>query len=104
MKCWRMWILAWSAESRWAECWWMGDFLISPTPLLESLSFWNFTSGQQPIFPNAPVLKRLVTTGYHLQIGTNAPLPCIQSADISEGTSDGNRYRYGLLAVKLLRL
>ena len=103
MKRWRSCILAWSAESRWAECWWMGDFLTYPTPLLESLCFWNFTSGQQPTFPDAPVLKRLVTTGYYLQVGTNVPLPCIESADISEGTSDGNRYRYGLLAVNLLR-
>jgi hypothetical protein len=103
MKRWRSCILAWSAESRWAECWWMGDFLTYPTPLLESLCFWNFTSGEQPTFPDAPVLKRLVTTGYYLQIGTNVPLPCIESAEISEGTPDGNRYRYGRLAVNILR-
>jgi len=103
MKRWRSCILAWSAESRWAECWWMSNFLTYPTPLLESLCFWNFTSGQQPIFPNALVLKRLVTTGYHVQVGAEVPLPCIESADISEGSSDGNHDRYDLSAVNLLR-
>jgi hypothetical protein len=102
MKRWRSCILAWSAESRWAECWWMRHFLTYPTPLLESLCFWNFTTGRQPIFPDAPVLKRLIITDYYLHLGTSVAFPCIESADISEGTLVGNPYHYGLLAVTLL--
>ena len=102
MKRWRSCIIAWSAESRWAECWWMGEFLSYPTPLLESLCFWNFKSGNQPTFPTAPVLKRLVTTGYCLRVGADLPLPCIESADISEGTSHGYHFGYELLKFNLL--
>jgi len=91
-------------EPRWVECWWVADFLTYPTPLLESLCLWSFKSGEQPTFPDAPILKRLVTTGYYLHIGTNVPLPCIESADISEGPSDGNCYCYsGRLSNNLLR-
>ena len=75
LQRWRSCILAWSAEPGWTECWWMSSCLHEPAPLLESLCFWNFTSGEQGVFSEAPVLKRLVTTGYYLQLGTDAPLP-----------------------------
>ena len=103
MKRWKSCILAWSAVLDRKSCWLMSHFLTYPTPLLESLCIWNVTSGHLPIFPDTPVLKRLVSTGYHYQIGAGVPLPCTESAYISNRRLDGNCSRFGRLAVRLLR-
>ena len=97
MKRWESYIVAWSEESRTSK------FGFYPTPLLESLCVTNFAADQLSIFPDTPMLKHLVTTSYYQQIGTGVPLPCMESAEISEGRFSENHFSFGYRAIKLLR-